>query len=42
MFLRIFDYIDKLMQIIKPRKLLLMAIDGAGGAGGSPGVGMGP
>lgn len=28
MMLRIFDYIDKLVQIIKPRKLLFMAIDG--------------
>ncbi|KAJ9516840.1 hypothetical protein QJQ45_027260, partial [Haematococcus lacustris] len=28
MMLRIFDYIDKLIQIIKPQKLLFMAIDG--------------
>jgi hypothetical protein len=28
MMLRTFDYIDKLVQIIKPQKLLLMAIDG--------------
>jgi hypothetical protein len=30
MMLRIFDYIDKLVQIIKPQKLLFMAIDGDG------------
>ena len=29
MMLRIFDYIDKLVQIIRPQKLLFMAIDGA-------------
>jgi 5'-3' exonuclease len=29
MIVRIFDYISKLVQIIKPQKLLFMAIDGA-------------
>lgn len=29
MMVKIFNYIDKLVQIIKPRKLLFMAIDGA-------------
>jgi len=28
MFLRIFQYIDKLFSIVKPKKLMYMAIDG--------------
>jgi 5'-3' exonuclease len=30
MVVRIFTYLDKLIQIIKPQKLVFMAIDGAG------------
>lgn len=39
MVVRIFTYLDKLIQIIKPQKLVFMAIDGGGGAwgGGRPG-----
>ena len=29
MILRIFNYLDKLVQIVKPQQLLFMAIDGA-------------
>ncbi len=42
MMLRICDYIDKLVQIIRPQKLLFMAIDGALSAlslGGAAGTG---
>lgn len=28
MFKRIFDYLDKIVEVVKPRKLLYMAIDG--------------
>jgi 5'-3' exoribonuclease 1 len=34
MVVRIFTYLDKLIQIIKPQKLVFMAIDGARGAFG--------
>lgn len=33
MVVRIFTYLDKLIQIIKPQKLVFMAIDGAHGSG---------
>jgi len=35
MVVRIFTYLDKLIQIIKPQKLVFMAIDGAVGAAGA-------
>lgn len=38
MVVRIFTYLDKLFHIIKPQKVMLMAIDGEEGGGGS-GVG---
>lgn len=31
MILRVFNYLDRLVQIVQPRQLLFMAIDGAGG-----------
>jgi hypothetical protein len=37
MVVRIFTYLDKLIQIIKPQKLVFMAIDGAAGMGGGGG-----
>ena len=36
MVLRIFNYLDKLVQIVKPQQLLFMAIDGAPPARVSP------
>lgn len=34
---RIFNYLDKIFEIIKPQKLLFMAVDGAGGGRGEGG-----
>lgn len=39
MMLKVFDYLDKLIQIIRPQKVLFMAIDGEGQKERARGVG---
>lgn len=40
MMIKVFDYLDKLVQMVKPQKVLFMAIDGACEEGGRGAVGI--